>query len=113
MLKVDLRRLILALCIFSVLLSLAAGLIASYFVQRNLLLANALESNRVYAEKLATLSDSLLRNVQLEIAYAADRVPEWKDNPENLSERLGQLLAQSDHLVIWVGKSILIVPIMH
>ena len=97
MFKVDLRRLILALCFFSVLLSLAAGLFASYLVQRNLLLESSMESNRVYARKLATLSEGLLRNVHQEIAYIADRAPDWNLNASGLAERLDQLNMQSDH----------------
>ncbi|WYX27109.1 hypothetical protein WJ969_26955 [Achromobacter xylosoxidans] len=48
-LRIDLRRLILWISLLSIFLVLAAGLHASYLVQRDLLLHNALESNRVYA----------------------------------------------------------------
>ena len=53
MFRLDLRRLILWICLLSVVLVLAGGLHASYLVQRDLLLHNALEVNRAYASKLA------------------------------------------------------------
>ena len=51
--RIDLRRLILILAVMSAFVTLANSFYASYRVQRQLLIDNTLEENRVYATKLA------------------------------------------------------------
>ena len=72
MIRIDLRRLILWISLLSIFLVLAAGLHASYLVQRDLLLHNALESNRVYAAKLAATTEYFLGDLRRHLAYSAD-----------------------------------------
>lgn len=60
--RMDLRRLILLLAIFSALVTLANGFYASYRVQRQQLIDSALESNHVYARKLAESVEDLRSN---------------------------------------------------
>lgn len=71
MLRVDLRRLILALCLLSTLLAAATFVLASYVVQRDLLISTALENNRAYAVKLARLTDNLLVDSRSALLYFA------------------------------------------
>lgn len=71
MLRVDLRRLILALCLLSTLLAAATFALASYVVQRDLLISTALENNRAYAVKLARLTDNLLVDSRNALKYFA------------------------------------------
>lgn len=59
--RVDLRRLIMWMCLFFVVLALGNGLHAAYRVQHGLLLQHSLDTNRAYAEKLAQVTDSFLK----------------------------------------------------
>ncbi|MFV8766288.1 diguanylate cyclase, partial [Yersinia enterocolitica] len=52
--RLDLGRLILILAVMSAFVTLANSFYASYRVQRQLLIDNTLEANRVYATKLAS-----------------------------------------------------------
>lgn len=97
MLRIDLRRLILWISLLSIFLVLAAGLHASYLVQRDLLLHNALESNRVYAAKLASTTEYFLGDLRRHLAYSADVLADMETQPQlmasearRLEEQLGQ-----------------------
>ncbi len=57
--KVKVRSLILSLGVVSVLVTLGNSFYASYEVQRELLIENTLEANRVYAAKLAAVANVL------------------------------------------------------
>ncbi|CAB3707647.1 sensor domain-containing diguanylate cyclase [Achromobacter piechaudii] len=88
MFRIDLRRLILWICLLSVILVLAGGLHASYLVQRDLLLQNALEVNRVYASKLAVTTDLFLADVRRYLAYSADVLSDMEAHPELMAEEM-------------------------
>src|SRR3546814_11506164 len=64
--RVDLRRLILWMCLFFVFLALGNSLYAAYQVQRGLLLQHSLDTNRAYADKLAHATDSFLSSSRSE-----------------------------------------------
>ena len=81
MFRIDLRRLILWISLLSIFLVLAAGLHASYLVQRDLLLHNALESNRVYAAKLAATTEYFLGDLRRHLAYSADVLADMETQP--------------------------------
>lgn len=70
-LRIDLRRLILTLAFLSSAIALVNTLHASHGVQREQLIATTLESNRVYARKLAESTDRFLREAQQQLAYSA------------------------------------------
>ena len=89
MFRVDLRRLILALCLVAIVLTLGVSLFASYLTQRNILLDTTLQNNRVYARKLATLTEAMLGEIQDELGYHAKRI-----GHENLT---GSALADTMH----------------
>ncbi|MCG8707532.1 GGDEF domain-containing protein [Brenneria sp. 4F2] len=89
---IGLRRLILLLAITSALIMLGNSFYASYRVQRQLLIDNTLEANRVYATKLAAMTDLFFSSALQQLAYSADIVsPQMNDAPSlaRESERLG------------------------
>ncbi|TRM51940.1 diguanylate cyclase [Achromobacter sp. LC458] len=94
MFRIDLRRLILWICLLSVVLVLAGGLHASYLVQRDLLLHNALEVNRVYASKLAVTTDLFLADVRRYLAYSADVLTDMEARPGLMVEETRRQQAQ-------------------
>lgn len=55
--KTDLRTLITLLAVASIAITLANSLYASWRVQREVLIINTLEANRVYATKLASTTE--------------------------------------------------------
>lgn len=71
MFRIDLRRLILTLCLLSVAMAMLNGLYSSLVVQRDVLVQGTLESNRVYAAKLAGTTDLMLQNARSVLQYGA------------------------------------------
>lgn len=69
--RVDLRRLILILAILSALITLANSFYATYRVQRQMLIDATLESNRVYAAKLAATAEHFLDDSWQQLGYSA------------------------------------------
>ena len=70
-LRLDLRSLILILCALTALLMLCASYFASYRVQRQLLIDHALEANRVYAAKLASITETFIASALRQLAFSA------------------------------------------
>ena len=97
MFRIDLRRLILWISLLSVILVLAGGLHASYLVQRDLLLHNALEVNRVYASKLASATDTFLTDVRRYLAYSADVLADMEARPALMAEETRRQQEQLGH----------------
>jgi diguanylate cyclase (GGDEF)-like protein len=97
MFRVDLRRLILWLCLCSVLLALGNSFHASYQVQRTILLTNTLEGNRAYADKLATATDNFIRTIRQELAYSASTLADMQQHPDKQNAEARRLLHQNDH----------------
>ncbi|MEX5624094.1 diguanylate cyclase, partial [Pseudomonas syringae] len=69
--RLDLRTLILVLCALTALVMLCASYFASYRVQRQLLIDHALEANRVYAMKLASITETFIGNAQQQLTFSA------------------------------------------
>lgn len=93
--KLRLRGLILILAIVSVLVTLANSFYATYKIQRQLLIDNTLEANRVYATKLATVTDIFLDSTQHQLAYSARLLSANIDQPSVLAEEVHRLHQQS------------------
>ena len=70
-LRLDLRSLILVLCALTALVMLCASYFASYRVQRQLLIDHALEANRVYAAKLASITETFIASALRQLAFSA------------------------------------------
>lgn len=69
--RLNLGTLILALALLSALVALGNTLLASYRVQRDQLIGNTLEANRVYANKLAETTQNFVLMSQQQLAYSA------------------------------------------
>ncbi|EKN6298074.1 diguanylate cyclase, partial [Yersinia enterocolitica] len=69
--RLDLGRLILILVVMSAFVTLANSFYASYRVQRQLLIDNTLEANRVYATKLASSAEIFVRSAQKQLHYSS------------------------------------------
>lgn len=94
--KMDLGRLILALTIASVLLSLGNTFHASYQVQRQQLIDAALESNHAYATKLAASTEDFFDEVMQQLEYAAGVIASDFNNPAFLAAETERLFLQTD-----------------
>ena len=94
--RVDLRRLILWMCLFFVFLALANSLHAAYQVQRGLLLQHSLDANRSYAEKLSRVTDSFLEKSTQALAAAALDVGESRLDPAATQKELDQVSSVTD-----------------
>lgn len=68
--RLHLRTLILVLCTLTVMLMTATSYYANNRVQRQLLVSNSLEANRVYAAKLAAITETFLSNALKQLAYS-------------------------------------------
>ncbi|CAB3919839.1 MULTISPECIES: sensor domain-containing diguanylate cyclase [Achromobacter] len=97
MFRVDLRRLILWISLLSVLVVLAGGLHASYLVQRDLLLRNAMDTNRIYASKLALTTNALLNDIHRYLSYTADELADMESHPERMAAETRRLEQQMGH----------------
>lgn len=86
--RVDLRRLILWMCLFFVLLALANSLFASYQVQRETLLQNTLSVNQVYAQKLAEITDSYIRQSRQALKATATEIETGANDLEAFQDEL-------------------------
>lgn len=93
--QIDLRRLILLLTLAVALLMSANGFYASYRTQREQLIQQTQEANRVYAAKLGQGIEQLLDSIHLQLGYSATLLPKWMDQPERLQEETERLLRQS------------------
>lgn len=94
--RIDLRRLILLLATFSALVTLANGFYASYRVQRQQLIDSALESNHVYARKLAESVEDFLQAAQQQLAYSAGVLGPRFDDERLLSTEVERLRLQTN-----------------
>lgn len=92
---VGLRRLILLLAVTSALITLANSFYATYQVQRELLIANTLESNRVYASKLAAETESFFEGAHQQLAYSATVLAEKFDDTGELVQEADRLRLQT------------------
>ncbi|WP_268809545.1 cache domain-containing protein, partial [Vibrio parahaemolyticus] len=69
--KLNLRQLILILSVFSVLMTLINSFYSMYKVQQQLIITNTIESNRVYAEKMAETTDLFIESAFSQLEYSA------------------------------------------
>ncbi|WP_397473098.1 diguanylate cyclase [Pusillimonas sp.] len=94
--RVDLRRLILWMCLFFVFLALGNSMHAAYQVQHGLLLQHSLDTNRSYAERLAHVTDSFIASSAQVLEAAALDVTESRLDPAATQKELEQLASISD-----------------
>lgn len=94
--RIDLRRLILWLCLFFVILALGNSLHAAYKVQHGLLLAHSSDTNRAYAEKLAHVTDTFLESSAQILEAAALDIGESQLDPAAIQKEFYQLASVTD-----------------
>lgn len=94
--RLNLGKLILALALLSAIIALANTLLASYRVQRDQLVGNTLEANRVYATKLAETTQNFLLAAQQELAYAATRLGQGNLDPAQAQDEASRLQLQTN-----------------
>lgn len=90
----DLRRLILLLSICATLLVQAFLLFSGYQLQRRLLIEQTLETNRIYALKLAELTEGFLSSSQRRLAFSANLLRDHLDDPAFIEAELERLRVQ-------------------
>lgn len=94
--RVKLRGLILGLAVCSVLITLGNSFYATYGVQRSLLINNTLEANRVYAAKLAEVTDVFIDMAQDRLAYSASLLGSHMDDAVSLNTEVQRLHQPTD-----------------
>lgn len=92
----NLKQLILLLAFSSALITLLNSLSASHQVQRQLLIDQSLESNQVYARKLATSTDNFLRSAQQQLDVSAHEVVDYLDSPDRVQAMANRLRSLTD-----------------
>ncbi|MGO2161920.1 MAG: sensor domain-containing diguanylate cyclase [Vibrio toranzoniae] len=93
--KVNLRKLILVLCVFSVMVTLLNAFYSLYQVQRNIIINTTLESNRVYAKKMAEMTDVFLDSAMTQLQYSAKALSDHANDQEALAEETKRLKNQT------------------
>ncbi|WMJ70729.1 diguanylate cyclase [Stenotrophomonas sp. 24(2023)] len=93
--RLNLGTLILALALLSAIIALGNTLLASYRVQRDQLIGNTLEANRVYAAKLAETTQNFLLGAQQQLAYSAARLGEAGMAPAQAQDEASRLQLQT------------------
>lgn len=94
--RLGLGHLVLALAVFSLLAAFANTLYSAYRVQREILLTNALEANRVYAAKLADSTANFVRSAQQQLAVSASLLGARPFGRQALEDEAWRLLHQTD-----------------
>lgn len=72
--KLSLRHLIVCVALLSFILTLISSLLSGYDTNKQTLLANTLETNRMYAEKLAKTTDSFLQTTMQTLSVSASEI---------------------------------------
>ena len=91
-LRLDLRTLILVLAALTAIVMLLTSYFASFRVQRQLLIDHSLEANRVYAAKLASITDLFISGAQQQLSYSASTQAQRSAVP-------GATLAETERLM--------------
>lgn len=86
--------LMLALCVIG--LTLVNSMVASYQVNKKTLIANTLETNRVYAQKLAATTDLFMRQTLKELTVSAEEIASHMDDASRLSQEVSRLKRESE-----------------
>ena len=105
--RLDLKRLVLILAFFGVLLTLGNALFAVYKVQKDLIVNDTLDANRVYASKIANVTDLFLGSVLSQLEYTSESLKNNHDDSTVLQVELARLLKQTDsfNATIFVDKN--------
>lgn len=91
----NLRRLILAVVVLTALVMLATAFLASYSVQRQMLIDSAMEANLSYSSKLAESTQGFLDAAQQQLAHSAKILGPRFHEPGVLQEEAERLHFQT------------------
>ncbi len=94
--KLNLRKLILCLSVFSVLVTLLNTFHSIYRVQHELIVNNTIESNRVYAVKMAEMTDTFIDSALSQLEYSASIISRRMLEPLVLQQEVNRLRTQTD-----------------
>ena len=94
--KIDLLRLILLVTILSCLVTLVNTFYAGYKVQRQQLIQNTLESNFIYADKLASSTNEFLRSALQQLQTSAVVISGLANDAHGLQAEAERLRTQTD-----------------
>ncbi|MGP8307714.1 sensor domain-containing diguanylate cyclase [Vibrio sp. YIC-376] len=94
--KLNLRKLILILCVFSVMSTLLNMFYSIYRVQHELIVSNTIESNRVYAEKMAEMTDLFIETAMSQLEYSAHKLSNSMENADVLQQEVERLRTQTE-----------------
>ncbi|EKO3500170.1 sensor domain-containing diguanylate cyclase [Vibrio fluvialis] len=94
--KLNLRKLILVLGVFSVVITLFNAFYSIYKVQRDLIVNNTMESNRVYAEKMAEMTDAFIESAFSQLKFSAHVLSSKMNNSQVLELEAERLRTQTD-----------------
>ncbi|MDF5596558.1 cache domain-containing protein, partial [Vibrio parahaemolyticus] len=106
-----LRNLIVTLCVFSVLVTLINAFYSIYRVQRDLIINNTLESNRVYAQKMSEMTDSFIESSMSQLKYSANVLKDKMHDAQLLDKEAERLRTQTksfNSVVVVNAKGVII-----
>ncbi|MDF4897482.1 diguanylate cyclase, partial [Vibrio parahaemolyticus] len=109
--KLNLRNLIVTLCVFSVLVTLINAFYSIYRVQRDLIINNTLESNRVYAQKMSEMTDSFIESSMSQLKYSANVLKDKMHDAQLLDKEAERLRTQTksfNSVVVVNAKGVII-----
>ncbi len=93
--EANLLTLITLLAIASIIITLASSLYASSQVQREVLIDNTLETNRVYAAKLASTTEMFFQQAQSQLAWSAKELSTGMDGDAMAQHEVNRLREQT------------------
>lgn len=94
--KLNLRKLILCLGMFSVLVTFLNSFHSIYRVQHELVVNNTIESNRVYAVKMAEVTDTFIDAALSQLEYSASIISRKMFDPLVLQQEVNRLRTQTN-----------------
>ncbi|WLR52961.1 diguanylate cyclase [Bacillus tianshenii] len=94
--KLNLRKLIMLLAFCSILFTLINSFITGYRVNEETLKANTLETNRVYAQRVAAIVEDFLQTSMQTLRYSAQQIPSYQNNSEQLLKEADRLKHQTN-----------------
>lgn len=94
--SLNLRRLILLLCVFSVVVTLANAFYSLYLVQRSLIIKSTMESNWVYADKMSDITEDFINSAMSQLSYSANYLSEKVDDSIELEHEVERLSLQTN-----------------
>lgn len=94
--RFNLRALIVFLCIASVTVTILNTFQSVYQVQRDLIIRDTLESNRIYAQKMAEMTDTFLSSSMSQLKFSANYLTHVANDALLVDREIERVFQQSD-----------------